>query len=515
MADFALIDKTTDNQGKTGTNEDLVESDSSLKNCFSFGNSQKVYKDLTDEDTIPKSNEELGEMRSMLLSVNTQLVSDHDLKSKSQEFTEQFLRIVGNKCRGGNLPGVHYARTLIQLFEAICLERRGHKDYLEVIEDESVVVTVLSQLQGNTASLQKRRWYLKFLYKTYFETSEYSALHPIRNNIFTILNTYGQKPRAAHHKAIVHERVAEFLDYLTEKNLHWHKRARVHCMVLLKWTVANRHVSTEDVLKVNVRELDARLLGKFRQHLQELVSAGKMTVPTAYSYIATFRKWFEFLMLKGYVLRNPCLSVENFKMVYPVKDDLPNLEQVKPFLTAILERKEDSLKWYSLFVTVMCLGIRANEALQVNQSDVYLDSGQIYIHRKGGDHQLLPIPGVVSLVLELHLKSLPLAWRSPDSPLWRGLTGSRLSYDALRKYFHIFADAAGLKSKGACHLFRRLLFTELCYQTGDLDRIAKLAGHKLVVHLNPYVRSNKESVKKNFKQKMPTVGGELCADNLK
>lgn len=396
-----------------------------------------------------------------------------------------------------------HARSLINFMNSD-LQHNGKT--LRKITDMEFISRVLEHISA-TASFARRRTILKAFFELYFIKYGYSKLDPERIRVINLITGYKSIERTTRKKSIEHHKYVEkFLHYLTEKGFKWQRRASIDLTVFMKWLVVTENFSGQDYKEINIRRITSEMLSGFRDYLLMRVELKQLSINTAQKYIQTLRRWFSFLKQRNYISSNPCNCIDNFRVNRRKEFRLLTLVEVERFFDEILKDNEP-LKWLSVFMTIAALGIRSVELLRLKRSNIDFEMGTIKILRKGGHEQTLPVPGLVILLLELHLKS---TFTEDSELIWRTSLGQPLTYRVLNKKFHKFMNGAGIDEKvGAVHFFRHLLISELCSQSWDLDKIKILAGDSSIRHLDPYIHTRNSDVKHHVKTKLHTIGSDI------
>jgi len=158
------------------------------------------------------------------------------------------------------------------------------------------------------------------------------------------------------------------------------------------------------------------------------------------------------------------------------------------------------------------MGLRINELLNLRIRDVDLKSAELSLIRKGQEEQVLPLPGVAILFLELYLKSKNNNCEY-DDPVFINNYGFQMKEASVRSLFHRYAKLANINDySSAIHSFRHLLFTELYdedYKNVDLIKI--LANWSSLMPINTYIHGRPEKLEQ-FQSNFRTIGCDIYND---
>jgi integrase/recombinase XerD len=482
--------------------KNLVESvNNRLEDCPKKGSSMdKTFK------KIPLGNngngeDYCGELRDMLLTMATNELST---MSKSEYITKEAL--IRSKLQSlfkDSEPSTKsHANTTIEIL--LSFLRRDLNDFTNLAS----IKLALAEIEKSN-SFKRRRTILKTIYEFYFVAINAHALNPTRNLILDLIKSYGKE---SHEKKLFHSTRSEFhplvnkfLEYLTEKNFKWQKRARLQLPYLIRWLTESGQIDSPNYA-VDVTEISTDMLVAFKDHLQSRISTRELTTESAQTYIQTIKRWFRFLFINNYIFYDPSVRVTNFHVKKGRKFELVDLEVIATFFDAILSYQEDTLMWYSIFTLLATLGVRASEVLNLKLEDINFKRNTIKFLRKGGQEQILPLPTFTKTILELYIQSR----YDPSLPFWYNKTRTMLSYNSLINQFHKFTKLANITENiVGCHYFRYLLFSELHLSGTKLETIKNLANHKKLQTLAIYLKGRDKTIKNDFQAKYRTVGVDL------
>ncbi|WP_370515300.1 tyrosine recombinase XerC [Paracoccus sp. S-4012] len=120
-------------------------------------------------------------------------------------------------------------------------------------------------------------------------------------------------------------------------------------------------------------------------------------------------------------------------------------------------------------------GLRIGEALGLDGRDWPMGEA-LRIRGKGGRERMVPVLPVARKAIAEYLRLCP--WEmTPDSPLFRGVQGRRLSQQAVAKVMAAARASLGLPATATPHALRHSFATHLLAAGGDLRTIQELLGH--------------------------------------
>jgi len=129
----------------------------------------------------------------------------------------------------------------------------------------------------------------------------------------------------------------------------------------------------------------------------------------------------------------------------------------------------------ALFTLLYGAGLRINEALLLDVRSVPDQAATLLIQGKGGKQRLVPLLPAVHQALAAWVRLHPD--RRPDSPLFLGVKGARLTARVAQRTMETFRAIAGLPAHATPHALRHSFATHLLAGGADLRSIQELLGH--------------------------------------
>ncbi len=125
-------------------------------------------------------------------------------------------------------------------------------------------------------------------------------------------------------------------------------------------------------------------------------------------------------------------------------------------------------------------GLRKNEGVNVNVSDILLEKDLVYVRKgKGYKERYVPLAGQNKTDLEsyLHYSRPYLAGKQKDDALLLGKQGKRLSGTTAYGRLQQLKAAAGIKKPAGLHTLRHSIASHLLHSGMKLEQIQRFLGH--------------------------------------
>lgn len=151
-------------------------------------------------------------------------------------------------------------------------------------------------------------------------------------------------------------------------------------------------------------------------------------------------------------------------------------------------------------------GLRIGEALGLKQSDAPL-SEVLRVTGKGGKQREVPVVLAARQAVETYRSLCPHA-PGPDSALFLGARGGRLSPTILQKAMATARQALGLPPSATPHALRHSFATHLLQAGGDLRAIQELLGHASLSSTQIYTAVDEGRLMEVYQRAHPRSSGD-------
>lgn len=262
----------------------------------------------------------------------------------------------------------------------------------------------------------------------------------------------------------------------------------------LAWTAADGNVSgltTGDVTRAVLRE-------------SQTVSVG-----SAQFFVAALRSFLRFCFVEGLIavdLAPAALTVTGRRRSTLPRGISP--KDARALLRACDRRQASGRRDYAVIVTLLRLGLRAQEVASLTLDDIDWRAAEIVVHGKGSRVERLPLPADVGEAIVGYLqrgrpqttnRAVFLRSIAPTGPLGRGGVSCIVRYASVR---------AGLPPMGA-HRLRHTLACDMVAANVPLPEIGQVLRHRNLASTANYARVDLEALR-GLAQPWPSLaGGDL------
>lgn len=247
-----------------------------------------------------------------------------------------------------------------------------------------------------------------------------------------------------------------------------------------------------------------------RKFLGEMGTVPWRTVPVSYTRssiarkVSCLRTFFKFLAREGLLPANPARFIHLPKRELKLPSFLSIEEVIK-----LLESPPSTsigLRDRAIMEVLYATGIRVNELVILNLSDVDILGGTIRVFGKGRKERIVPIgrPALFALGEYLKIWGLSQFLRSKNGtvPLFLNKRGGRLSARSVETVINKYARIVGLKNVTP-HTLRHSFATHLLSRGADLRMVQELLGHKSLSTTQIYTHITPQRLKEVYSRAHP------------
>ncbi len=261
----------------------------------------------------------------------------------------------------------------------------------------------------------------------------------------------------------------------------------------LAWTAADGNVTaltTGDVTRAVLRE-------------SQTVSVG-----SAQFFVAALRSFLRFCFVEGLIavdLAPAALAITGRRRSTLPRGISP--QEARDLLRACDRRQAAGRRDYAVIVTLLRLGLRAQEVANLTLDDLDWRAAEVVVHGKGSRGERLPLPSEVGEAIVGYLqrgrpettsRALFLRIVAPTGPLTRGGVSFIVRYASVR---------AGLPPMGA-HRLRHTLACDMVAANVPLPEIGQVLRHRNLASTANYARVDLEALRA-LAQPWPELTGGL------
>ena len=286
------------------------------------------------------------------------------------------------------------------------------------------------------------------------------------------------------------EPIDRFLDYLKIEKIASEVTLRDYGRELFR---LQDYLLSADISDINL--ISTRIL---RQYIYQSKESRNLASSSTAKMIAIIKSFFNFLEEDEIIIKNPSRKIKVPPKINKIPQVMSKYEVdliIRSVDFAPLRQRKNAIRDRLILTLLYYTGVRRNELLNLNWSDLNLSKSTMIIRSgKGNKDRLIPLHKNVSLLLDRYLEErLPLV----DNSLIIGERGRRMCKCCFVDRLNMYLEISGLKKKGySAHSFRHSFATHLIESGVDLFKVQKLLGHASLDTTKVYINFNSTQMAK-------------------
>jgi integrase/recombinase XerD len=175
-------------------------------------------------------------------------------------------------------------------------------------------------------------------------------------------------------------------------------------------------------------------------------------------------------------------------------------------LIAYRPKGRNQVRAWTLLILMIDCGLRIDEALGLERSNVNLDDLVLRVRGKGSKERLVPI----SIECRKHL----FRWLRNEEAKGRFVfstsSGLRLAYRNAYRDLRVVVDQVGINGRVHPHAFRHAFAVNYIRRGGDIYRLSRILGHASITTTQLYLRSMGVEHLREHHDSLSVVGGQAA-----
>lgn len=240
-----------------------------------------------------------------------------------------------------------------------------------------------------------------------------------------------------------------------------------------------------------------------RRYLVALSQAGVSPRSIARK-LAVVRSFYRYLERQGLVAENPARRV----LAPRFRRGLPRaltVDEMRQFIEAAMrERGPLGLRNWALIELMYGGGLRSQETVDLNLSDINRRTGMVAVKGKGGKPRLVPIGRKALEALDAYLTGgRPQLARTGEAALFVNARGTRLTTRSVRRIIKATLVKSALRRNISPHWLRHSYATHMLMGGADLRTVQELLGHSSLSTTQLYTYVSQEQLSRIYHETHP------------
>lgn len=254
-----------------------------------------------------------------------------------------------------------------------------------------------------------------------------------------------------------------------------------------------KFISYLSTQKLHVFEASSQNLQDFIQNQNAIISARSTA-----RVVSSLKHFYLYLITQGYIEKNPCDHIKSPSFHAHLPQSLSEAE-VEAILNAPDLTTTLGLRDRAMLELLYATGLRVSELVELNYSDIHLQSGTLRILGKGNKERLVPLgQEAIEHIQEYLTKARPLLNNQHSDTLFLSTHQKAMTrqtfWHLLKRYVHNL----GIYKTISPHTLRHAFATHLVNHGADLRVVQLLLGHSQLSTTQIYTHVAKERLKKLY-----------------
>lgn len=197
--------------------------------------------------------------------------------------------------------------------------------------------------------------------------------------------------------------------------------------------------------------------------------------------ITHLRHWFRWMVKHHHLPTNPAADLDLPRAPRVVLPEGLSADEVDAVLALPDVDDVQGLRDRALLELLYSTGVRRQEARNLSIFDLDFVHGVVRVRQgKGRKDRVVPIGERALAWVRRYLDTARpcLVTNASETALFLNRFGQRLGNNGLAETVRRYLDAAGVTRRGACHLFRHTMATQMLENGADIRYIQELLGHE-------------------------------------
>ena len=230
-------------------------------------------------------------------------------------------------------------------------------------------------------------------------------------------------------------------------------------------------------------EITLPILERYQRHLFQSRKANGEPLSLRGQGLAVthLRHWFRWLVKHHHLPTNPAADLDLPRAPRVVLPEGLSADEVDAVLALPDVDDAQGLRDRALLELLYSTGVRRQEARNLSIFDLDFVHGVVRVRQgKGRKDRVVPIGERALAWVRRYLDTArsQLVTQASETALFLNRFGQRLGNNGLAETVRRYLDAAGVTRRGACHLFRHTMATQMLENGADIRYIQELLGHE-------------------------------------
>ena len=216
--------------------------------------------------------------------------------------------------------------------------------------------------------------------------------------------------------------------------------------------------------------------------------------------ISGLKAFYKFLVTENFVKEDPTTLLEGPKLSKKLPDTL-SFEEIEKLISALDLSKDENVRNKAMLETLYSSGLRVTELINLQISNLFIDSEYVRVIGKGNKERIVPIGSEalkhIAIYMEHVRKKLPQYPKFSDM-LFLNRRGKPLTRVMVFLVIKKLAEDIGLNKNISPHTFRHSFATHLIEGGADLRAVQQMLGHSSITTTEIYTHLDQQYLRESL-----------------
>ena len=221
--------------------------------------------------------------------------------------------------------------------------------------------------------------------------------------------------------------------------------------------------------------------------------------------IAAIKSFFSFLLEEGEITDNPSESISSPKIGRQLPKFLTEEQTEQLLKTAAKDKSAEGIRNYGILELLYATGLRVTELINLNISDINLNSAEIKCFGKGAKQRIVSIHkfAVQALTTYMETSRPKLMQDKTEKAFFINRRGERLTRQWIWSILKLLAKTSKIKIPITPHILRHSFATHLLRAGASVRHVQEMLGHADLSTTQVYTHITNDHLKKAFEKSHP------------
>ena len=264
-------------------------------------------------------------------------------------------------------------------------------------------------------------------------------------------------------------------------------------------------------------EVTKPILERYQRHLyhyRKPQNGQPLSFRSQHSRLVPIRAFFKWLTRQNVLLYNPASELELPRLEHRLPKHVLSEREAHAVLMQADTSDPLGIRDRAILETLYSTGMRRMELVNLALYDLDLDRGTLMVRQgKGKKDRMVPIGERAAVWIEKYRSDVrhQLVVEPDDGTLFLTAEGARFSLDGMTSLARNYVLAADTGKRGACHLFRHTMATQMLENGADIRFIQQMLGHAKLETTQIYTQVSIRKLQEIHRATHPTARHERTA----